>query len=269
MKRMAALLFVFVLVALPACSGEGDPGNADGTVETVTDGPVEDADSPPPPAVLGGAVIQKVTSDGVAVAVEYLGVEGAPPRGGVVLVHMLGRTRADWGPLVETLISKGLDVAALDLRGHGQSAYGGLDYNNFETEEWLGCVNDIRAALDYLAEKVSGKYFLIGASIGANLVLIEAAADDRVAGVVLLSPGSDYRGVQPGAYASAYGGRPALLVAAEDDDYSAKGVGTLAELLFDPALQIYPSGGHGTHLFGTRPEVRTLIADWLEGRFTE
>ncbi|HUT99376.1 MAG TPA: alpha/beta fold hydrolase [bacterium] len=266
MKRMPALLFVFVLVAFGACSGEEGPGESDLTVGNAG---LEGADSPPPPAVLGGSVIQKVTSDGVAVTLEYLGVEGSPPRGGVVLVHMLGRTRADWGPLVETLISKGLDVVALDLRGHGQSARGALDYKNFETEEWLGCANDVRAALDYLAEQVSGKYFLIGASIGANLVLIEAADDSRVAGVVMLSPGSDYRGVKPGAYATDYGRRPALLVAAGDDSYSEKSVAALAELLFAPELVVYPTGGHGTHLFGSRPEVRALIADWLERQFSE
>lgn len=264
MKRMAALLFVFVLVALPACSGEEGPGGSD---LTVGDAGTEGADAPP--AVLGGSVAQRVTSDGVTVTLEFLNVEGSPPRGGVVLIHMLGRTRADWEPLVETLVGKGLDVVALDLRGHGQSALGGLDYKNFETEEWLGCAKDIRAALDYLAEQVSGKYFLIGASIGANLALIEAAGDDRVTGVIMLSPGSDFHGVRPGEYATDYGERPALLVAAVDDDYSARSVSTLGGLLSDPELKIYPSGGHGTYLFVSRPEVRALIADWLEKRLSE
>jgi alpha-beta hydrolase superfamily lysophospholipase len=264
MKRMAALLFVFVLVAFPACSGDEELE----TVQTESDGSVEGADSPPP-ALLGGSVIQQVTGDGVTVALEFLGVEGSPPRGGVVLVHMLGRDRADWEPLTGTLVSKGLDVTALDLRGHGQSASGALDYRNFETEEWLGCTKDIRAALDYLAGQVEGPYFVIGASIGANLALIEAGDDPRVAGVVLLSPGLDYHGVKPGEYATKYGERPVLLVAAEDDAYSAQSVTTLAELLYDPELVVYPSGGHGTHLFGSRPEVLTLIGDWLEGRFPE
>jgi alpha-beta hydrolase superfamily lysophospholipase len=264
MQRLAALLFVFVLVAFPACSGDGESGGSNATV-----GDAGTGDAAPPAAVLGGLVVQKVTSDGVTVTLEYLNVEGAAPRGGVVLVHMLGRTRADWEPLTETLISKGLEVVALDLRGHGQSVSGGPEYGSFDTEQWLGCANDIRAALDYLAEQVSGKYFLIGGSIGANLVLIEAADDPRVAGVVMLSPGLDYHGVQPGEYATDYGERPALLVAALDDDYSAKSVGTLAELLYAPETKIYPSGGHGTHLFGTRPEVRKLIADWLEKQFSE
>jgi len=262
---MPVLLFVFVLVAFGACSGEEGPGESNVAVGNAG---TEGADSSPPPAVLGGSVVQKVASDGVTVTLEFLNVEGAAPRGGVVLVHMLGRSRADWEPLVETLVSKGLDVVALDLRGHGQSA-DGLDYGDFDTGEWLGCANDIRAALDYLAEQVSGKYFLIGASIGANLVLIEAAADPRVAGVVLLSPGSDYHGVKPGEYAEGYGDRPALLVAAGDDAYSEKSVGALGELLADPELKVYPSGGHGTYLFGSRPEVRALIADWLEKRFSE
>jgi len=265
MKRMPILLLLFVLVAFPACSGDGEPGGSSSTVGDAGTGGAATL----PLAVLGGSVVQKDTSDGVTVTLEYLNVEGAAPRGGVVLVHMLGRTRADWDPLVETLISKGLEVVALDLRGHGQSVSGGLEYGSFDTEQWLDCAKDIRTALDYLAEQVTGKYFLIGGSIGADLVLIEAADDPRVAGVVLLSPGLDYRGVQPGPYATDYGERPALLVAAMDDDYSAKSVGTLAELLYAPETKIYPSGGHGTHLFGTRPEVRALIADWLEKQLSE
>ena len=264
MKRIPLLIITALLIALPACSGEDEPDAADGTVGETVDTAVPGEDSPPPPAVLGGSVIQKVTEDGVAVATEYIKVEGAPPRGGVVLVHMLGRTRVDWDPLIEHLIGKGLDVIAIDLRGHGQSAYGALDFRNFETEEWLGCLYDIRSSLDYLTEKVGGAYFLIGASIGANLVLMEAAEDERVAGVVMLSPGLDYRGVTPGDYAGDYGERPALLVAAEDDDYSYTSVGALAELMAAPEVIEYKSGGHGTNLFSTRPELMDDIADWLE-----
>jgi dienelactone hydrolase len=265
MRRIPILLLAAVLIALPACSEDEGPATTDGTAEVALEG----GDSPPPPAVLGGAVIQKVTEDGVAVAVEYLGVEGAPPRGGVVLVHMLGRTRADWEPLMERVISKGLDVVALDLRGHGQSAYGALDYRNFETEEWLGCTNDIRAALDYLAGKVSGKYFLIGASIGANLVLLEAAGDERVAGVVMLSPGTEYHGVRPDGGVEGFGDRPALLVAAADDAYSYRTVEELSGELANAEAELYPSGGHGTHMFAARPEVLDLVAGWLEAQFVE
>ncbi|MCK4594730.1 alpha/beta fold hydrolase, partial [bacterium] len=214
-------------------------------------------------------VIRKITSDGVAVAMEYIAVEGAPPRGGVVLVHMLGRTRADWEPLIGYLTGKWLAVVAIDLRGHGQSAYGGLDFTNFETEEWLGCTRDIRSSLDYLAEKVDGPYFLIGASIGANLVLLEAAEDERVAGVVMLSPGSDYHGVKPAEGVEGLGERPALLVAAKDDAYSYETVAALAGDFTDAETKLYTDGGHGTHLFAPRPEVLTFIADWLETHLEE
>ncbi|HDR06056.1 MAG TPA: alpha/beta fold hydrolase, partial [Candidatus Coatesbacteria bacterium] len=172
-------------------------------------------------------------------------------------------------PLVETLIARGLEVVALDMRGHGQSTAGDLDYRGFGTGEWLGCSGDIRAALDLLAEKVEGRYFLIGASIGANLALVEAAGDERVAGIILLSPGSDYHGVRPGAYAERYGGRPALLVAAGDDGYSEKSAAALAELLPGAELEVYPDGGHGTQLFASRPELRALIGGWLERQLAE
>lgn len=269
MKRIPLLVFLAVFIALPACSEEGEPDTADGTTEETVDVAVPTEDSPPPPAVLGGAVIQKVTDDGVAVATEYINVEGAPPRGGVILVHMLGHTRADWDPLVEHLIRKGLDVIAIDLRGHGQSAYGALDFTNFETGEWLGCTHDIRSSLDYLTEKVDGPYFLIGASIGANLVLMEAAEDERVAGVVMLSPGLDFRGVKPGEKVVEYGERPALLVAAKDDTYSCETVEALAGDFADAETKLYTTGGHGTHMFAPRPEVLTFIADWLETHIEE
>ena len=44
------------------------------------------------------------------------------PAPGIVLVHMLGRSKDEWALLAERLQEAGATVLALDLRGHGSSA---------------------------------------------------------------------------------------------------------------------------------------------------
>ena len=54
---------------------------------------------------------------------------------------------------------------------------------------------------------------LCGASIGANLSLKAAAEGLRPAGIVLLSPGLSYAGIEAGAYLEESGAIPLLLAA--------------------------------------------------------
>ena len=81
---------------------------------------------------------------------------------------------------------------------------------------------DVRAARRFLTSRsdVSGRVGIGGASLGANLALLEAADDPTVAAVALLSPSLDYRGVRIDAAARKYGNRPMLIVASDDDGYA-------------------------------------------------
>jgi len=96
------------------------------------------------------------------------------PGPGVVLVHMHLRTRRDWDAVGERLASNGIAALALDLRGHGDSGVG-----RFDTTTFTGAVADVRAAVLYLKVRrdlVNGGIGIAGASVGANLAVLEAAA---------------------------------------------------------------------------------------------
>ena len=243
---MKSLAIFVLLLTLTACSGNDE---------------ATEAASPEP--LFGGEVTILTAEDGVQVTAEILLVEGAASRGGVVLTHMLGQQRGDWEPLIEELITHGFDVIALDLRGHGQST-GDLDFMEFSTADWLACVGDVSAAIEPMALNAREySLFLIGGSIGANLSLLTAAEDSRIDGVVLLSPGLDYRGVEPLTVVDDYNPRPVMLVAAEDDPYSQESVEELAEELTNSELIIYPDGGHGTQLLTSQPELLETLTDWL------
>ena len=84
--------------------------------------------------------------------------------------------------------------------------------------------------------------------------------------MVLLSPGLDYRGVTTADQLAIYGDRPLLLVASEDDAYSADSVRALAEAAGGGTLHILVRAGHGTHMFAVEPELADLIVSWLDAQ---
>src|SRR6266849_2861657 len=75
------------------------------------------------------------------------------------------------------------------------------------------------------------------AAIGANGALLFAAEEPRVRCAVLLSPGLDYHGVTTEA-AIAQMKRPVLLVASEEDEYSAQSARRLERLAPGPKAKI-------------------------------
>ncbi len=218
------------------------------------------------------------TSDGVTISAAYYAPPGKKPAPGVVLVHMYSRSRSDWSGFAEELQKSGHAVFALDLRGHGKSTKrkgDELDWRAFQEPEWLAAVADIRGAIDHLAKKKevdAKRVFVIGASVGANLTLRCAAAEEKgketVRGVALLSPGENYCGVASMDALERYGSRRLFLAASEDDAETCADTKRLAERAQDPAKQvkIYPRAGHGTEMFGREEPKGDLAASlkaWL------
>ena len=186
----------------------------------------------------------------------------------VVLAHMLGRTRADYQSLLEPLTNAGFVVVNLDLRGHGSSVNSGakhLDFNNFTEQDWAQLPKDVLYVLKELKGVRgvdSSKLSLVGASIGANAVIIAAAQNADVQAVVALSPGLKFHSLQPaGALASYH--KPLLLVAAADDKYSYTTVTQLHSQDSTSQTVLYPTGGHGTKMLISHPDLNAQIATWL------
>ncbi len=115
------------------------------------------------------------TSDGVSISGWW--VPAANPRGAVVLVHGLNRTRIEMAKKVEPLHAWGFNCLLIDLRHHGAS---GGDRSTFGLTEKL----DVRAAIDFALSRSPGPVVLWGVSLGGATVTLAAADDPRVAGLV-------------------------------------------------------------------------------------
>jgi pimeloyl-ACP methyl ester carboxylesterase len=177
----------------------------------------------------------------------------------VLLLHMLGRDRTTWQPLIRPLHEAGFVTLAVDMRGHG--ATGG-------ERDWEKAEDDIQTWLDWLKSQPNvGAVFIVGASVGGNLALIGCANDPECGTVVALSPGLDFRGVMPEtAVVEGLLDRAALLVAAHGDTYSADSVRQMAtNSRGEIGLRIYRDGAHGTNMFTAdyQDRVITLIVNWL------
>lgn len=186
---------------------------------------------------------------------------------GVVLLHMLNRNRNDWNEFAERLQKEGFDVLSIDLRGHGQSLHKDgrtIGWQLFSAKDFNDMILDVNASKEFLNGKGIKKISLIGASIGANIALNFAEEDIDVKTVILLSLGLDYRGVKVDDNIKDYGNRPILIVASEDDDYSAMSSRTLIQsAVGKKELKMYTNAGHGTKMF-LNTDLSDVIINWLK-----
>jgi dienelactone hydrolase len=206
------------------------------------------------------------TDDGVVIA-GALYLPGRPGPG-IILVHGLSRTHEDWGPVASRLADAGFVVLGIDLRGHGAS---GPLPEGTTLDDLTPMMADLRAACAFLAsrrEAAPGRIGIGGASIGANLAILTAAADATVRSLVLLSPGIDYRGLRPEAAIKKYGGRPALIIASQEDNYATGSARQLAVAGAGPGigirdLRILIGAGHGTTMLARQPDLASSLVDWF------
>ncbi len=125
---------------------------------------------------------------GVTLAADAWGSPSAPP---VLLLHGGGQTRHSWGSTARALAADGWYALALDLRGHGDSAWapdGDYSFDAF--------VADLRVVLAGLARPP----VLVGASLGGITSLLAEGESERpvAAALVLVDvvPSLDREGVQ-------------------------------------------------------------------------
>lgn len=209
------------------------------------------------------------TNDGVSIAYEHENLPGA--KGTAVLVHGLGSSLDEWYNFRKMLKADGWSVFALDLRGHGMSTQwkeGELNWNELTPEASLTAVQDLRAAAEYLKDEE--QIWFIGSSFGANLSLYYAALDPRVSGVVLLTPGTNYWGIEAAPSLQEYGARPLLIAAGRDEAGAVKA----AQWLFDQAegpkiMLIGEAGGHGSVIIEQNPDIGKEIIAWMNRNVTK
>ncbi|MFD3377589.1 MULTISPECIES: alpha/beta fold hydrolase [unclassified Streptomyces] len=113
--------------------------------------------------------------NGGTIAYEMSGVAGPL----VVVVHGMGDSREAYRFFTPALVEAGYRVAAVDLRGHGESSVG-----------WASCTRtDLAGDVIALVKHLGGPAVLVGHSIAGGAVTIAAAkAPELVTALVELAP---------------------------------------------------------------------------------
>ena len=214
------------------------------------------------PAVAGTQRVTIRTEDGASLAGTWY-EPGARQAPAVILVHMLHRTRHDWDPVATRLAAEGIGALAIDLRGHGESSGG----EGGDAAEYSTLVRDVVAARRYLASRsdvLQSHVGIAGASLGANLAVLAASADPSVASIALLSASLDYRGVRIEAAMKKYGGRPALLIASDEDPYALRSAKDLQKAGGGTReLLVLNHAGHGTVMLSRDSDLARTLVDWF------
>jgi pimeloyl-ACP methyl ester carboxylesterase len=124
-------------------------------------------------------------------------------------------------------------------------------------------IDDVGAALQFIrSQGVNGGVFLAGASLGANVALNYASLTNSVSGVILLSPGIDYQGIQTGEAIQRLKKEPVLLVASEADKYAFLSSVRLKNLYPNATFWSDVKPGHGVQMFDDNLLQR--IKKWLQ-----
>jgi alpha-beta hydrolase superfamily lysophospholipase len=209
-------------------------------------------------------------TDGWPVAVETMGQPDGPVVGGVLTVPAVKHERDAWGPiLTAALTSRGFVVAATDIRGRGDSreprAMGSLPPGQLRSVR-----GDVAAAIDHLASRPgvgTGSIVVMGEQDTANVAARAAFADERVAGLVLVTP-------RLGPHLLAQAERrplPVCVIASKEDRAGLESAVGLFARSSDPRSRLRLVGdiGSGTTMFAAwqylrrdEPPLEQWLAAW-------
>ncbi|MFI6871454.1 alpha/beta fold hydrolase [Nocardia sp. NPDC050406] len=121
-----------------------------------------------------------LTRDGGRIAYD---VTGTGPL--VVLSHGIGTRRQSFRDLTPLLVAAGYRVAAVDLRGHGESSMNWTSHDGSEAISRTDVAGDLLAVIRHLG----GPAVIIGHSISGGAATIAAAQDpESVTGIIELAP---------------------------------------------------------------------------------
>jgi alpha-beta hydrolase superfamily lysophospholipase len=209
------------------------------------------------PAAAAGRPVTWTGPDGTTLAgMLYETGRQAP---GVVLVHMLGRSKDEWAAVASDLQEAGVTTLAMDLRGNGSSSGSGGAF--------APMTGDVRAAAEWLAARGNirpGSVAIVGASLGATLAALAAVDAPSVRAVALISPALDYRGLRlDAAVMKKLGRRAVWLVASTEDPYALRTVRELAGTDGVREQRLSAVRAHGTALFSADPDLTPALLDWL------
>lgn len=154
----------------------------------------------------------------------------------------------------EELVARGITALRFNFRGVGDS--------QGKYADGIGEIDDVSAALDYLASlpsSESGRIGVAGYSFGAHKGLLAAVRDERVCAVVAISPAI---AVDDFAFLKSYT-RPKLLMIGEKDEFAPVDAfhALLAEIPEPKRFEIIPFADH--FWFGFQRRVGQIVAEFF------
>ena len=177
----------------------------------------------------------------------------------VVLAHQYGGDVCEWAPYAKRLASLGFTAIAFDLRGFGlsqrRSGSAGFAYDR-----------DLAAAVKLARTLGAKKVFIVGASIGANAVVVAGSEiTPPVAGVVSLSAPATFR---LDAVSAAKKLRVPVLYAAGTFDEGGNYRRDALQLYRatpspDKAIEFAPTSEHGVQLVDAPGKIRSRVEGFL------
>lgn len=203
-------------------------------------------------------------ADGVALHAVHEPVAGA--KKAVLLVHGEGRSAADWKFLTAKLKQAGFPSLAIDLRGHGASP--AASATPLPDEAWQAMTIGVEAGLAFLRERGATAIELVGADVGASLVLTAGAAASDTTTMVVLTPALKLHGLRFDTALKAWNPRPILFIVSSNEAYAAKSALLLEAQATGPKhLEIYSEAGTGTAMLNREPACEGLVLSWLLGTY--
>jgi len=206
------------------------------------------------------APVRLRAADGLTVFGEATPAATARPRGTILLFHMAGSNRGEYGPIAAELARRGFASLAIDQRSGGE-AWGQRN----ETAAALPRDPGYRAALPDLEAALAwappGPVILWGSSYSAALVFLVAAARP-VTAVLAFSPGEYLRGASV-RDAAARVACPVFVTSDADPAEEAAAAAILAAVPGGLRRQYRPkAGAHGSSILRADRNPRGAAAAW-------
>jgi len=253
MKRWIAL-FATLIVLLAGCgvdaSGESTAttGAASSTTQGTTSGGSTTTTAAPATIPAGPETVHFPTTDGLT-------LEGTVFPAGptwVLLAHMYPADMTSWFEFAASLQDAGYSALAYNNRGYGGSDPG----------DPIDVGADALAAIAFARANGAARVFFFGASMNGAAALF-AGAEEDLAGIASLSGVPDWDNT-PGLERAPEVTEPALFVAAQDDgDAVATAEAMAAAAGGESEVVVYPTGGHGTDMFGDNPGLTMRLLDFV------
>jgi pimeloyl-ACP methyl ester carboxylesterase len=191
--------------------------------------------------------------------VRLLGVMLGRGPAGVVLTHESSGWICSWLPYARTLARRGYRVLVIDARGNGSSSASRSPSRRFRFDL------DIAAAARELRRRGARSVVLGGGSLGAmGSLIVGASLRPPVDGVVAVSPGTSFRGVDAAAAVPRLR-VPVLYVVATED----AGFPDAARVLYDATasedkrLVVVDGRGHGNEVMAIA-EARDAVDRFID-----